>query len=90
MFHTNSKVQQKCKLFYSIVKKIHNLHSTNISFGDLKLSNIFVTKSKGIIFLDFSKSKLFSNQKIISTHYSGTLNFMSPEKILRKPFDRKI
>ena len=60
----------------------------NTDFGDLKILNLFVSKNKGIIFIDFSKSVLYENDKIVSSNFSGTLTFMSPEKISKKPFDR--
>ena len=60
-----------------MIEALEYMHSQNIAHRDLKLENMFVTKSMDIKIIDFG---FVTKDKV--THlksYKGTLTYMAPE-----------
>lgn len=78
----------KVKLIYlDLLKTVKFLHSRKVMQGDLTLNNIFVTSTFKIKLLDFRYSCLITSKSQFISNYSGSILYLSPEVVGKKPFN---
>ena len=81
----NGLKEKYCKLiFYKILKGIQACHNAGICHRDLKLQNILLDDNFNPKICDFGFATF--NEKNLKD-FLGTLNYLAPELILRKPYD---
>jgi serine/threonine protein kinase len=78
--------QTLLKCAYDVLKAINACHFYNIAHYDIKPSNFLLDKNGRIKVADFGLSTLQINREL-SNFYVGSLAFMAPEIVLRKPHD---
>lgn len=79
------------KVLVQILIGLQHIHSCNLVHRDLKPDNILVTKDKKVKILDFGWG--FQIQAHVAewdTHQIGTLHYMAPEVIKKKPYNHKV
>ena len=83
---------QACKIMYQIATGLKYLERFGIMHRDLKPENILLTDCSSnptIKIMDFGLSKILGrNEKALEGF--GTLNYIAPEVLVRKPYDIKI
>ena len=89
-FHFSEK--RAAEIIYEIAIGVKYLHKYGIIHRDLKTDNIMLTESndKGHIkIMDFGLSKILGKKEKTSDGF-GTLTFVSPEVLIRKPYNKEI
>ena len=89
-FHFTEK--RVAEIIYEIALGVKYLHKYGIIHRDLKPDNIMLTESndKGHIkIMDFGLSKILGKKEKTSDGF-GTLTFVSPEVLIRKPYNKEI
>ena len=89
-FHFTEK--RAAEIIYEIALGVKYLHKYGIIHRDLKPDNIMLTESndKGHIkIMDFGLSKILGKKEKTSDGF-GTLTFVSPEVLIRKPYNKEI
>jgi len=89
-FHFSEK--RAAEIIYEIAIGVKYLHKYGIIHRDLKPDNIMLTESndKGHIkIMDFGLSKILGKKEKTSDGF-GTLTFVSPEVLIRKPYNKEI
>ena len=89
-FHFSEK--RAAEIIYEIALGVKYLHKYGIIHRDLKPDNIMLTESndKGHIkIMDFGLSKILGKKEKTSDGF-GTLTFVSPEVLIRKPYNKEI
>ena len=72
--------------FSELCSAIKCCHDNNIMHRDIKPKNIFLTKNNQIKLGDFGVAKLLNPKNIITDTFMGTLDYMPPEALERKPY----
>ena len=88
----NFSEKQAKNILNQIAKGIKYLHQYGIVHRDLKPNNIMITKQNeyGVIkIMDFGLSKIVSPNETMIDGY-GTLYYVSPEVLLRIPYNKKV
>ena len=88
----NFTERRAAELIYQLAKGIKYLHKYGINHMDLKPDNIMLTEAsdKGNIkIMDFGLSKILG-KKEKTTDGFGTLTFVSPEILIRKPYNKEV
>ena len=88
----NFTERRAAELIYQLAKGLKYLHRYGIIHRDLKPDNIMLTEAsdKGDIkIMDFGLSKILG-KKEKSTDGFGTLTFVSPEVLIRKPYNKEV
>ena len=88
----NFTEKRAAELIYEIAVGVKYLHKYGIIHRDLKPDNIMLTESndKGHIkIMDFGLSKILGKKEKTSDGF-GTLTFVSPEVLIRKPYNKEI
>ena len=88
----NFSEKRAAELIYQIADGLKYLHKYGIIHRDLKPDNIMMTESseKGQIkIMDFGLSKILG-KKEKSVDGFGTLTFVSPEVLIRKPYNKEV
>ena len=88
----NFSERRAAELIYQLAKGLKYLHKYGIIHRDLKTDNIMLTEAsdKGNIkIMDFGLSKILG-KKEKSTDGFGTLTFVSPEVLIRKPYNKEV
>ena len=88
----NFTERRAAELIYQLAKGLKYLHKYGIIHRDLKTDNIMLTEAsdKGNIkIMDFGLSKILG-KKEKSTDGFGTLTFVSPEVLIRKPYNKEV
>ena len=89
-FHFSEK--RAAEIIYEIALGVKYLHKYGIIHRDLKPDNIMLTESndKGHIkIMDFGLSKILGKKEKVTEGF-GTLTFVSPEVLIRKPYNKEI
>ena len=89
-FHFTEK--RVAEIIYEIALGVKYLHKYGIIHRDLKPDNIMLTEAndKGHIkIMDFGLSKILGKKEKTSDGF-GTLTFVSPEVLIRKPYNKEI
>jgi Ca2+-binding EF-hand superfamily protein len=84
--------KRAAELIYEIALGVKYLHKYGIIHRDLKPDNIMLTEAndKGHIkIMDFGLSKILGKKEKTSDGF-GTLTFVSPEVLIRKPYNKEI
>ena len=90
--HFNFSERQATNIMYQIANGIKYLHKYGIVHRDLKPDNIMITQQNeyGVIkIMDFGLSKIVSPQEKMTDGY-GTLSYVSPEILLRSPYNKEV
>ncbi|PVV04770.1 hypothetical protein BB560_000716 [Smittium megazygosporum] len=69
--------------FLQVVEGILELHRRRIIHRDIKLANIFLTEANQVKIGDFGLSAFLERIEDRKTSFLGTLNYLSPEVVLR-------
>ena len=88
----NFTEKRAAELIYEIAVGVKYLHKYGIIHRDLKPDNIMLTEAndKGHIkIMDFGLSKILGKKEKTSDGF-GTLTFVSPEVLVRKPYNKEI
>ena len=88
----NFTEKRAAELIYEISIGVKYLHKYGIIHRDLKPDNIMLTEAndKGHIkIMDFGLSKILGKKEKTSDGF-GTLTFVSPEVLIRKPYNKEI
>ena len=88
----NFTEKRAAELIYELALGVKYLHKYGIIHRDLKPDNIMLTESsdKGHIkIMDFGLSKILGKKEKTSDGF-GTLTFVSPEVLIRKPYNKEI
>ena len=88
----NFSEKRAAELIYEIAVGVKYLHKYGIIHRDLKPDNIMLTEAndKGHIkIMDFGLSKILGKKEKTSDGF-GTLTFVSPEVLIRKPYNKEI
>jgi serine/threonine protein kinase len=88
----NFSEKRAAEIIYQLAKGIKYLHKYGIIHRDLKPDNIMLTEAsdKGNVkIMDFGLSKILG-KKEKSTDGFGTLTFVSPEVLIRKPYNKEV
>ena len=88
----NFSEKRAAEIIYQLAKGLKYLHKYGIIHRDLKPDNIMLTESsdKGNVkIMDFGLSKILG-KKEKSTDGFGTLTFVSPEVLIRKPYNKEV
>ncbi|CAL2050771.1 unnamed protein product [Caenorhabditis brenneri] len=85
-----AKMENDVARFYSaeLFCGIKYLHGINIIHQDIKLSNLLLTKSGHLKICDFGLSYPDTTAEMTFTRCCGSLLYLAPEKLLRKPYTR--
>ena len=88
---TNYALDLEWARFYmaELVLALEALHKQNIVHRDLKLENILIDSEGHIKLTDFGMSKLLGDKGKAKT-FCGTLNYIAPEIIFRKKYDKAV
>ena len=75
--------------FFQICKAINYLHQIGIAHRDIKLENFLFTSTKKDIvkLIDFGLAENFQGRHM--NHYIGTPYYVSPEILMKLPYDEK-
>jgi len=86
----NSKYKEKDVRFYmsEILLAIEYMHSQNLIYRDLKPENILIAKDGHIKLTDFGLSKLLTEPSDKTYTICGTPEYLAPEIILEKGYDK--
>ena len=88
----NFTERRAAELIYQLAKGIKYLHKYGIIHRDLKPDNIMLTEASdrgNIKIMDFGLSKILG-KKEKTTDGFGTLTFVSPEVLIRKPYNKEV
>ncbi|XP_042902839.1 uncharacterized protein [Parasteatoda tepidariorum] len=80
---------QTISWFIQISQALQYIHSLNILHRDLKTQNIFLSGNHTIKIGDFGVSRLLNDSKDFAKTAIGTPYYLSPEIIMRKPYNTK-
>ena len=83
--YINKNQENTRNIAYQVLKGLEVLHSLNIIHADLKPENIGISKKGVFKLIDFGASFIKGSPN--SDHTRGTLNYISPEVLLRKGSD---
>jgi len=78
--------QEAKNLFRQIIKAVKHTHKKGFVHGDLKLENIMITKNLKPKLIDFGFCTEQSCKSIFNC-YQGSLEYLSPEILQRKPYN---
>lgn len=84
--------EQVAKLIYQIASGIKYLHEYGIVHRDLKPDNIMLSdlsNEPSVKIMDFGLSKIMGVNETTADGF-GTLSFVAPEVLLRKPYNKEI
>eukprot|EP01114_Cavostelium_apophysatum_P021037 TRINITY_DN7224_c0_g1_i1.p1 TRINITY_DN7224_c0_g1~~TRINITY_DN7224_c0_g1_i1.p1 ORF type:complete len:1132 (-),score=325.55 TRINITY_DN7224_c0_g1_i1:11-3007(-) len=79
---SEDQISQVCQ---DVLRGLMYLHTNGIIHRDIKTGNLLVDENAHVLIADFGVSKLTDK----SDEVSGTPLYMSPEVVLRKPYDGK-
>ena len=88
----NFTEKRVAELIYEIALGVKYLHKYGIIHRDLKPDNIMLTEANDrghIKIMDFGLSKILGKKEKTSDGF-GTLTFVSPEVLIRKPYNKEI
>ena len=88
----NFTEKRVAELIYEIALGVKYLHKYGIIHRDLKPDNIMLTEASDrghIKIMDFGLSKILGKKEKTSDGF-GTLTFVSPEVLIRKPYNKEI
>ena len=88
----NFTEKRAAELIYEIAVGVKYLHKYGIIHRDLKPDNIMLTEANDrghIKIMDFGLSKILGKKEKTSDGF-GTLTFVSPEVLIRKPYNKEI
>ena len=88
----NFTERRAAELIYQLAKGLKYLHKYGIIHRDLKPDNVMLTEASdrgNIKIMDFGLSKILG-KKEKSTDGFGTLTFVSPEVLIRKPYNKEV
>jgi len=74
------------KIFSRILKSIDYCHTMGLAHKDIKLENVMINKKSKTTLIDFGFCE-FSMLTKLSRRFDGTLDYMPPEMLLRRPFN---
>jgi len=91
---TKSLSELQCKyVFREVLNGLEYMHSQNITHGDIKPQNIFISKDFEIKINNFSTATIFDNGNCINPNLynknNGTRKYLAPEILLGNSFDSK-
>ena len=90
--HSTINLTEETVKFYiiEIILGIEFLHSNNVIYRDLKPENILMDSEGHIKLSDFGLSKLLENPKDKAYTLCGTLQYLAPEIIKNKGYDKSV
>ena len=90
--HSTIHLTEETVKFYiiEIILGIEFLHSNNVIYRDLKPENILMDSEGHIKLSDFGLSKLLENPKDKAYTLCGTLQYLAPEIIKNKGYDKSV
>jgi serine/threonine protein kinase len=74
------------KLIYQLFSAVIYLHNLGIIHRDIKPENILLTQDGNIKLADFGLSNIIDSIRFSPQSFAGTLEYMSPELIEKKPY----
>lgn len=75
-------------IFSQILMAVNHLHNImNVVHRDLKDENIIIDQRDQIKLVDFGSSAFYKDKETIFTSFKGTLNYASPEHLLKEPLN---
>ncbi|XP_075835246.1 putative sperm motility kinase W [Microtus pennsylvanicus] len=80
------KEQEARPIFQHVVSAVHFLHQRRIAHRDIKLKNILIDGYGNVKLCDFGLSIHLAKGQILKT-VCGSLQYMAPEILARKPYD---
>ena len=90
--HSTIHLTEETVKFYiiEIILGIEFLHSNNVIYRDLKPENILMDSEGHVKLSDFGLSKLLENPKDKAYTLCGTLQYLAPEIIKNKGYDKSV
>lgn len=80
----------ECRYFISqILHGAQYIHDSGVIHRDLKLSNVLIDKNMQMKICDFGLAIRTDNPRLASRSLCGTTNYLAPEVIMRKGFQRR-
>ena len=80
------KEEEAKPIFQQAVSGLHFLHQRHIAHCDIKLENILMDRAGKVKLCDFGMATQLSEGQML-TKIRGTLHYMAPEMLARKPYD---
>ncbi|XP_004309028.1 PREDICTED: serine/threonine-protein kinase HT1-like [Fragaria vesca subsp. vesca] len=77
------------QLALDLAKGLSYLHSKNIVHRDVKTDNLLLDKNERVKIADFGVSRLEASILSEMTGHTGTLQYMAPEVLESKPYNKK-
>ena len=84
--------ERAAELIYELALGVKYLHKYGIVHRDLKPDNIMLTEANDeghIKIMDFGLSKILGKKEKVADGF-GTLTYVSPEVLIRKPYNKEI
>jgi serine/threonine protein kinase len=71
------------------LEAVYYLHQRQIVHGDIKLSNIMITRNLKVKLMDFQFSTMCSHSRQLISTYCGTFPYFPPEILDKTPYNGK-